>query len=601
MTSPVALGESFVGDKFPMQPIFLLQGSHSVGDGGDAFDDLFYLACERAVKMVFSYDNAVTPLSPAEAETHSFIKANRLTLAKEILKCDLWFSNSAKAFPHPEVEESCALTNVDPELVADVKTSLDTVYLSRPTCLKQGIDEDGAARILIHEAVHHFVMHSHSHRQDGRITDEIFCNQVAKQVYLNWRRLLEQEPRRWVSDPKVAGAPSKRAQHTAVWTGETGNEDSANRMILWGGCAPSYNSFIACGQYFNTGGIYNQKANNWQETSVESAPEGRTFHSAVWTGNQAEADHRNKMIVWGGCRGAEACNVSLQSGGIFDPAAPQKQAWTPTAESAFTPQPRVFHSAVWADDRMLIWGGTAGYKTSVATTITLGDGAAYFPPNQTNILGHWESISKKGKAPTAREGHTSVWTGKYMVVWGGCDPKGIHYHFCRDLKGDGARYDVGNDVWLPMATENAPTPRRLHTAVWTGKYMIVWGGEGETQFENTGALYDPELDLWEPINHIAPTPRSRHVAVWTGRKMIIWGGSFRESDSLFFPEDVGEYYPDPYRDGNDYWEIPNLSSYPVPTHELTGVWTGKSMIVWGGNRGQDAYFERGGTYYSIVD
>ncbi len=54
--------------------------------------------------------------------------------------------------------------------------------------------------------------------------------------------------------------------------------------------------------------------------------------------------------------------------------------------------------------------------------------------------------------------------------------------------------------------------------------MVVWGGV-DTQWENTGGLYDPATDTWAATSTTsAPTPRTTHTAVWTGSKMVVWGG-----------------------------------------------------------------------------
>ena len=66
-------------------------------------------------------------------------------------------------------------------------------------------------------------------------------------------------------------------------------------------------------------------------------------------------------------------------------------------------------------------------------------------------------------------------------------------------------------VGRPLAARNAPTPRELHTAVWTGLEMIVWGGNN-----------NPPLGLpdhgWEILRGTAGNPhtdansnRDRHV------------------------------------------------------------------------------------------
>jgi hypothetical protein len=52
-----------------------------------------------------------------------------------------------------------------------------------------------------------------------------------------------------------------------------------------------------------------------------------------------------------------------------------------------------------------------------------------------------------------------------------------------------------DDTWT--ATAGAPDARHLHTAVWTGSEMIVWGGEGAfSLFNNTGGSYNPSTDTW---------------------------------------------------------------------------------------------------------
>jgi hypothetical protein len=80
--------------------------------------------------------------------------------------------------------------------------------------------------------------------------------------------------------------------------------------------------------------------------------------------------------------------------------------------------------------------------------------------------------------PLGRSQHTAVWTGSMMIVWGG-----EAYPYPTSTTISGGRYDPATDTWMPTSTARAPTGRKLHTAVWTGSEMIVWGGSGAT---NTG-------------------------------------------------------------------------------------------------------------------
>ena len=82
-----------------------------------------------------------------------------------------------------------------------------------------------------------------------------------------------------------------------------------------------------------------------------------------------------------------------------------------------------------------------------------------------------------------------------------------------------------DDPWTATTTANAPHGRYLHTAVWTGSEMIVWGGGIPGTPFNTGGRYNPSTDSWTATSTTnAPSGRDGHTAVWTGSEMIIWGG-----------------------------------------------------------------------------
>src|SRR6266513_2217064 len=51
------------------------------------------------------------------------------------------------------------------------------------------------------------------------------------------------------------------------------------------------------------------------------------------------------------------------------------------------------------------------------------------------------------------------------------------------------------DTWTATSTLNAPDGREVHTAVWTGTEMIVWGGYNGSAL-NTGGTYAPSKDSW---------------------------------------------------------------------------------------------------------
>jgi hypothetical protein len=119
-----------------------------------------------------------------------------------------------------------------------------------------------------------------------------------------------------------------------------------------------------------------------------------------------------------------------------------------------------------------------------------------------------------------RTGHTAVWTGSEMIIWGGADA-GTAYD-------TGGRYNPNTDTWAATSMTNAPDGRWLQTAVWTGTEMIVWGGQDANATDlNSGGKYNPNTDSWTATStDNAPQARHSQTAVWTGSEMIIWGGCF---------------------------------------------------------------------------
>jgi N-acetylneuraminic acid mutarotase len=339
----------------------------------------------------------------------------------------------------------------------------------------------------------------------------------------------------------LAGAPSPRAGHTAVWSG--------SRMIVWGG-ASSPGTFLA------DGGQYDPVQDLWSPVTDENSPRlgfGLAYHRAVWADTQ--------MIVWGGM---EPVEPPMNWGGRYDPVA---DVWTPTSRGE-GPSGRQLHSAVWTGNEMIVWGGCCNERS---------DGGRYDP-----MLDAWAEVTNQG-APEPRLLHTAVWTGQEMIVWGGRD------HAITVDYDTGYRYDPMADTWTPVTLTGAPPARYDHVAAWTGSEMLVWGGvtiEGATL--RTGAAYDPVQNDWRDMRTTgAPSARRRHVAVWTGTRLVVWGGF----SATGIPLDTGGRY-DPVADS---WSSTSTSGAPQARLHHTGVWTGSKMIVWGGHNGLMAV-NTGGRY-----
>jgi len=188
-------------------------------------------------------------------------------------------------------------------------------------------------------------------------------------------------------------------------------------------------------------------------------------------------------------------------------------------------------------------------------------------PSPPPCLDDMWTATTTANAPSARRLHTAVWTGSEMIVWGGQDQSANPLN-------TGAKYNPSTDTWTPISATNAPAARSDHAAIWTGSEMIVWGGFSSGFKLNTGARYDPATDSWTAVSSTnAPTARSLHSTVWTGSEMIVWGG-FSNNGSA---DSGGRYNP-----ATDSWTATSLINAPLARYYQTEVWAGSEMIVWGG-------------------
>jgi hypothetical protein len=220
------------------------------------------------------------------------------------------------------------------------------------------------------------------------------------------------------------------------------------------------------------------------------------------------------MIVWGGL---DVNGLDVNTGGQYDPAG---NSWMVGGTSTTNaPTVRESHTAVWTGSRMVVVGGYDG-------TNYLDTGGRYDP-----VLNSWTATMPLGVSH-ARALHTAVWTGSRMIVWGGVQGTGTP-----PFLNTGFEFDAAGDVLGLTSTVGAPLGRFLHTAVWTGTRMIVWGGiissppPGSANLgpHNSGGIYDPVNHSWAnggTSTTGAPVARYKHTAVWAGNRMVVWGGQF---------------------------------------------------------------------------
>jgi len=241
--------------------------------------------------------------------------------------------------------------------------------------------------------------------------------------------------------------------------------------------------------------------------------------------------------------------------------------------------PRSEYAAVWTGKEMIVWGG-------YSNTTEYGDGAAYDPATRT-----WTKIAAGPLA--GRDLPVAVWTGKDMLIFGGSGTSGA--------SSDGAAYNPATNTWRKLAPIPASLGGNLtgsgSYAVWTGKVMVAWGFFGNGGGAHGGgslaaATYNPATNSWT-TGTVAPAQASLSGdAFWTGKEMIVWGSSPDSPDHL---EGVA------YDPATRTWStLPASPLGRVGRESMLAVWTGRYLVVGGGDNPADLRLQKDAAAYDPV-
>jgi hypothetical protein len=235
---------------------------------------------------------------------------------------------------------------------------------------------------------------------------------------------------------------------TAVWSG---------REVL------AFGAFV--------GAAYNPATNSWR-------PLSRSVQGGIlaWTGKEA--------IGWGG----GCCGDARANGRAYNP---ETGAFRAVARAPLAPDQSPV--GAWTGHELLLFvsGSSPDGKPYAAS---LARGAAYNPA--TN---RWRRLP----AMPGRGGK-AIWDGRELVVIGSSGNARAALAF-----------NPATNRWRRLAS--SPLSASGGSAVWTGTRVFLWAS-------SRGASYDPATNRWSLLPRWPLRARSAPAVAWTGRSLLVWGG-----------------------------------------------------------------------------
>lgn len=327
---------------------------------------------------------------------------------------------------------------------------------------------------------------------------------------------------RWLPTAPI-GIPG---QYSSVWTG--------SELLVLG---LFYSETGGSGR--STVAAYNPATNRWR-TLPSSPYEVKRIEggeSVIWTGTE--------MLAWG------------EMSGAFNPAT---NRWRSLRDAPVTASSVL----VWTGRQVLSWGGgcCGDFSAGGSTYDVAAD--TWRPMPASPLTGRWDPYG--------------VWTGTELLIIGGYTDEG--------QLTSGAAYNPAKRTWRSLPS--MPAPRAAATAVWTGTEVLIVGGHTHAwpadKVHADGVAFNPSTNRWRTLPS-SGISRYNHMAAWTGRLLLVWGGQTLPRDA-----GTGVYSTPPH--GVIFSPVTGTWS-AMPVSVLRGridavvAWTGSELLIWGGDAVKD--------------
>jgi N-acetylneuraminic acid mutarotase len=334
----------------------------------------------------------------------------------------------------------------------------------------------------------------------------------------------------WRLLPKAPIAPSGGGV-ASVWTGR--------QMIVFGRSA-RIGQGGATFNRMNVAAAYDPARNTWRRLSPPRVTSGFMDTDAVWTGKE--------VLVFG-----QGTRLAYN---------PRTNRWRRLPGSPLLSIHDGYGIVAWTGRELIGWGGGCCGDA-------FSDGVAYNP--KTN---RWRALAP---TPLAGDQHPlGAWTGRELILFvGNLNPDTGKPWPARLARA--AAYNPATDTWRRIAP--LPAPRGGARAVWDGREILVVGGAAGRSAARVGFAYNPATNRWRRLPPM-DSGRIGAAAVWTGSRLLLWGGTASPGGTAV-PRHGLAYDPRTNR-----WS-PLPQAPLVGRLEPTAVWTGRSLITWGGGTKAD--------------
>uniref|UniRef100_A0A7N4V4Y0 Multiple EGF like domains 8 n=1 Tax=Sarcophilus harrisii TaxID=9305 RepID=A0A7N4V4Y0_SARHA len=276
--------------------------------------------------------------------------------------------------------------------------------------------------------------------------------------------------------------------------------------------------------------LYNFSANAWERWDLSPGPAARHSHVAVaWAGS---------LVLMGG----ELADGSLTSDvWAFSPrAGGHWELLAPPSSGPPGPPGLAGHAAALVDDSWLyVFGGRTQHDLFSSGLFRFrleGPGGG---------RGHWEEVWPAGGRPPAATGHSMIFhpPSRALLVYGGHRPSTARFSVRVNST---ELFHVDLRVWTSLRGrdgQRGPRERAFHTASVLGNYMVVYGGNVHTHYQEEKCyedgifFYHLGCHQWVSGAELAPpgTPEGRaappggrysHVAAVLGGSVLLVAGGY---------------------------------------------------------------------------